>query len=92
MPRALSAPGARRASERALVETDFPLAKKFLLTERFNLQFRTELFNIFNHTNLNNPNPVVLTSATSGPSPTAGVITSTTTSSRQIQFGLKLLW
>ena len=75
-----------------LVETDFSLAKKFLFTERLNLQFRAELFNIFNHTNLNNPNPVVLTSATSGPSPTAGVITSTTTSSRQIQFGLKLLW
>jgi hypothetical protein len=75
-----------------LIETDLSLVKKFLFTERFNLQFRTELFNIFNHTNLNNPNPVVFTSATSGPSPTAGVITSTTTSSRQIQFGLKLLW
>ncbi len=73
-------------------ETDFSLVKKFLFTERFNLQFRAEFFNIFNQTNLNNPNPVVLTSATSGPSPTAGVITSTTTSSRQIQLGLKLLW
>jgi hypothetical protein len=29
---------------------------------------------------------------TAGPSPTAGVITSTSTTSRQIQFGLKLLW
>jgi len=66
--------------------------KKFQLAERFNLQFRSEFFNIFNRTNLNNPNPVVFTSATSGPSPTAGVITSTTTTSRQIQFGLKLLW
>jgi hypothetical protein len=75
-----------------LVETDFSLAKKFLFTERYNLQFRAELFNIFNHTNFNNPNPVVLTSATSGTSPTAGVITSTSTSSRQVQFGLKLLW
>jgi hypothetical protein len=92
MPRALSAPSAGQASEPVLVEIDLSLAKKFLFTERVNLQFRAELFNIFNHTNLNNPNPVVLTSATSGPSPTAGVITSTTTSSRQIQFGLKLLW
>jgi hypothetical protein len=75
-----------------LIETDLSLSKQFLFTERFHLQFRTEFFNIFNHTNLNNPNPVVLTSATSGASPTAGVITSTTTSSRQIQFGLKLLW
>ena len=75
-----------------IAETDLSLAKKFLFTERLNLQFRAELFNIFNRTNLNNPNPVVFTSATSGPSPTAGVITSTSTSSRQIQFGLKLLW
>jgi hypothetical protein len=92
MPRALSVPSAGQASEPVLVEIDLSLEKKFLLTERFNRQFRTQLSNIFNHTNLNNPNPVVLTSATSGPSPTAGVITSTTTSSRQIQFGLKLLW
>jgi hypothetical protein len=36
------------------------------------------------------PNAVVFTP--SGFSPTAGVITSTSTTSRQIQFGLKLLW
>ncbi|HWF36876.1 MAG TPA: TonB-dependent receptor [Candidatus Acidoferrales bacterium] len=75
-----------------IVETDFSVAKRILFTERLNLQFRAEFFNIFNHTNFNTPNTVVLTSATSGPSPTAGVITSTATSSRQIQFGLKLLW
>ena len=75
-----------------MAETDFSVMKKFPLSERVNLQFRGEFFNLFNHTNLNNPNPVVFTSATSGPSPTAGVITSTTTTSRQIQFGLKLLW
>jgi hypothetical protein len=44
------------------------------------------------HINRTNLNPVGFTSATSGPSATAGVITSTSTSSRQIQFGLKLLW
>jgi hypothetical protein len=43
--------------------------------------------------NFNNPNPVVFTSATTVlPSASAGVITSTSTTSRQIQFGLKLLW
>jgi hypothetical protein len=76
-----------------LATTDISVAKKFLFTERLNLQFRAELFNIFNRTNFNNPNPVVFTSAMSIlPSASAGVITSTSTSSRQVQFGLKLLW
>jgi hypothetical protein len=74
------------------VETDIAVARKFLLSERLNLQFRAEIFNLFNHTNFNAPNPVVYTAATGGPSPTAGVITSTATSSRQVQFGLKFLW
>ncbi|MGO8788549.1 MAG: carboxypeptidase regulatory-like domain-containing protein [Terriglobia bacterium] len=75
-----------------LATTDLSLAKKFNLSERVGLQFRAEFFNAFNRTNFNTPNPVVYTSATSGPSPTAGVITSTATTSRQIQFGLKLLF
>ena len=73
-----------------LATTDLSLAKKFNLSERVGLQFRAEFFNAFNHTNLNTPNPVVYTAATGGPSPTAGVVTSTATTSRQIQFGLKL--
>lgn len=76
----------------SLVETDISLTKTFPFSERLNLQFRSEFFNIFNHTNFNVPNPVVFASATGGPSPTAGVITATTTTSRQIQFGLKLMW
>lgn len=76
----------------ALVATDVSATKKFLLTERLNLQFRAEIFNLFNHTNLNTPNPVVYAAAMGGPSPTAGIITSTATTSRQVQFGLKLLW
>lgn len=75
-----------------LVETDLSLTKMFSFADRLKLQFRSEFFNIFNHTNFNTPNPVVYASATGGPSPTAGVISSTTTTSRQIQFGLKLLW
>jgi len=75
-----------------LYETDLSVAKRFTLRERLNLQFRAEFFNLFNHTNFNTPNPVVYASATGGPSPTAGVITSTATTSRQVQLGLKLLW
>jgi hypothetical protein len=75
-----------------LAQTDLSVARKFSLSERLGLQFRAEFFNLFNRTNLNTPNPVVYAAASGGPSPTAGVITSTTTTSRQLQFGLKLLW
>jgi len=76
----------------ALAQFDLSLAKRWALSERLSLQFRSEFFNLFNHTNLNTPNPVVYAAATGGPSPTAGVITSTATTSRQVQLGLKLLW
>lgn len=75
-----------------LFTTDLSLAKVLSFRERLNLQFRAEFFNLFNRTNFNTPNPVVYASATGGPSPTAGVITSTATTSRQIQLGVKLLW
>jgi hypothetical protein len=75
-----------------LYETDLSVAKRFAFGERLHLEFRAEFFNLFNHTNFNTPNPVVYASATGGPSPTAGVITSTATTSRQVQLGLKLLW
>jgi hypothetical protein len=60
------------------------------LAERAAVQFRAEFFNVLNRANFNTPNAIVFTP--SGVSPTAGVITSTSTNSRQIQFGLKLLW
>ncbi len=75
-----------------LAELDLSATKKFAISERVNLQFRAEFFNILNHTNFNTPNPIVFSSATSGPLTSAGLITSTSTTSRQIQFGLKLLW
>jgi Carboxypeptidase regulatory-like domain len=75
-----------------LYETDLSVSRRFSVTERLGLQFRGEIFNLFDRVNFNTPNPVVYAAATGGPSPTAGVITSTATSSRQVQFGLKLLW
>ena len=75
-----------------LAQLDFSALKKFDFTERLHAQFRAEFFNILNHANFGIPNTVVYTAATGGPSPTAGVISSTATTSRQIQFGLKLLW
>ena len=74
------------------VDTTLSATRRFLLTERLGLQFRAEIFNLFNHANFNTPNPVVYAAATGAPSPTAGVLTSSATSSRQVQFELKLLW
>jgi len=73
-----------------LATWDFSTMKDTKINERLNLQFRAEIFNLLNRANFNMPNEVVFTP--SGISPTAGVITSTTTTSRQVQFGLKLLW
>ena len=71
-------------------EWDFSMLKDTAIHEGLDLQFRAEFFNILNHTNFNTPNLIVFTP--SGGSPTAGVITSTATTSRQIQFAVKLLW
>jgi len=73
-----------------LATWDFSVLKDTRIRERLNLQFRAEIFNLLNRANFNLPNAVVFTP--SGVSPTAGVITSTSTTSRQVQFGLKLLW
>ena len=73
-----------------LTELDFSATKNTRVTERVGLQFRAEFFNVLNHTNFLTPNEVVYTSATSGISPTAGVITATSTTSRQVQFGAKV--
>jgi hypothetical protein len=73
------------------LNTDFSVTKDTKLTERFNLQFRTELFDIFNHPNFGNPTLTVTSSA-------FGQVTGTRFptgdfgSSRQIQFALKLVF
>jgi hypothetical protein len=64
---------------------DFSMFKNFRITEAFKLQFRTELFNVFNTPQFNRPNNNI-----SNPLP--GQITSLVSPMRQIQFGLKLIW
>jgi Carboxypeptidase regulatory-like domain len=73
-----------------LTTWDFSVLKDTRVRERMNLQFRAEIFNLLNHPNFNTPNLIVFTP--SGVSGTAGVINSTSTTSRQVQFALKLLW
>jgi len=79
----LTAPG--------LFDLDGSMFKTFHFGERMNLQFRAEFFNPLNHTNLNMP--LITTFTSSGAySSSAGVITSTATTSRQMQFALKFGW
>jgi hypothetical protein len=79
-----------------LATWDFSVLKDTAIRERLNLQFRAEIFNLLNRANFNTPNLIVFTPPTAtnptGLSGTAGASTSTSTTSRQIQFGLKLLW
>jgi hypothetical protein len=77
-----------------LATWDFSAFKTTTLRERLALQFRAEIFNLLNRANFNTPNLITFTSSATGTkvSGTAGAITSTSTTSRQIQFGLKLIW
>jgi len=71
-----------------LTDWDTSLFKNTSLTERLKLEFRAEFFNILNHTNFGSPNQIVFSGGAI--SPTAGIVSTTATTSRQIQFGLKL--
>jgi hypothetical protein len=74
-----------------LQDFDLSLFKTVSVTEKFRLQFRAECFNVLNHVNFGMPSNIALT--TSGaPVSSAGLITTTATSARQMQFGLKLIW
>jgi len=73
-----------------LANFDLSLSKVTALSERIDLHFKAEFFNLLNHANFATPNPIVFSSGAISPS--AGLITSTATTSRQIQFGLKLVF
>lgn len=64
-----------------------------LFSELFNLQLRVEIFNILNHPNFAPPlDHRALFDATGNLINGAGQIDTTTTSSRQMQLGLKISW
>jgi hypothetical protein len=73
-----------------LATWDFSAIKNTTIHERLSLQFRAEIFNLLNRANFNTPSLIVFTPT--GLSGTAGAITSTSTTARQVQFGLKLLF
>ena len=65
------------------------------ISESFNAQFRAEIFNIFNRANFAVPATPTNTDIfdSSGASTgVAGLLTSTTTTAREIQFALKVTW
>jgi cyclophilin family peptidyl-prolyl cis-trans isomerase len=67
---------------------DFSVFRNFLFTERFNLQFRAEAFNLTN-------TPQFFLPAANSPAltignPAFGKLTASAATGRQIQFGLKL--
>ncbi len=75
-----------------MADLDLAALKKTAISEKLQLQFRAEVFNVFNRANFGTPNAVVFASASSAPATTAGLITSTAGTSRQIQLGLSLRW
>jgi hypothetical protein len=62
---------------------DVALHREFVLTEKMRFQFRAELFNALNHTNLGTPNRFVNT-------PQFGTITEAATPGREVQLGARV--
>ncbi len=77
-------------------ETDFDMNKRFSTRiDRLKIEFRAELYNIFNHTNLYLPASGLggtLSTATSVNNPTTGGTVTGTFEPRIIQFGLKIIY
>ena len=75
-----------------MVNLDTSLFRNIGGSEKFHAQFRAEFFNILNRANFASPTNTSLFGADGTRISSAGVITSTSTTSRQIQLGLKLIW
>jgi hypothetical protein len=67
---------------------DFSLAKRTPINERFNLEFRAEIYNIFNRVQFGLPNTSVTTAANA----TTGYITTQVNQPRLIQLALRLIF
>jgi hypothetical protein len=73
-----------------LATVDVSFLKNIAVSERVAVQVRAEAFNLQNRANFGTPNAVVFSgTAISG---SAGLITNTTTTSRQLQLGVKLIF
>ena len=81
-----------------LTELDFSLFKSNYIrsiSERFNIQFRAEFFNILNHANFappTMPDNTDIFDGTGTPTGVAGLLSRTTTTAREIQFAVKVIF
>jgi len=71
---------------------DMVMSKDTTITERVKLQFRTEVFNVFNRTQFGQPGNTIQSPGTFGFSNDTLSRSDGTTSARQMQFGLKVLF
>lgn len=74
------------------VNVDTAALKNTIITERVTLQFRFEVFNLFNHAQFSQPGNLLQDTATFGQSLSTIIRPDGTTSARQIQVALKLLF
>lgn len=84
--------GRNTVSSPGLATFDLSMAKDFKFNERAGLQFRGEFFNLFNRANFGPANNTIYTSANGIPTTSFGRVSNTLTTSRQIQFALKLIF
>lgn len=75
-----------------VAQLDFSLIKATRVYEEAQIQFRAEFFNILNRANFSNPGVRLFTGRGRSTGGSAGRITTTTTTSRQIQLALKILF
>jgi hypothetical protein len=79
-------------------EVDFSVFKNNYIrkiSENFNVQFRAEMFNVLNHANFAppvTPDNTDIFDATGAPTGVAGVLTRTSTTAREIQFAIKVIF
>jgi hypothetical protein len=73
-----------------LFDLDYAMKKQFDITERTNLQFRAEFFNILNHPNFGNMIVTVFAGGAGARNGSAGQILNTATDARQMQFALRV--
>jgi len=81
-----------------LTNVDFSVFKNNYIrriSETFNVQFRAEIFNILNHANFappTTPDNTDIFDGTGAPTGVAGLLSRTTTTAREIQFAVKIIW